>query len=116
MYNSQKINQDPNPYTLVNLDGNLIGRVSSKQPNGLVSCRFEPREEYDNEPNPILIAFREDTYAKGTVMEAKSIHRYWELYLEVLRGQGYKVTEDTKDHARKVLTKLVNVYGNKEEQ
>lgn len=111
MFNSQKINNDPNPYTLVNLDGNIIGRVTSKQPNGHVSCRFEPREEYDNNPSPLLLEIRE-------LLDIPDRMKTYEVNLNALNSPRYEVLQpkDVVDHARKVLTKLVNVYGNKEEQ
>lgn len=71
-------------------------------------------DRYGNHPNEILIAFREDTYAKGTVGEAGSVLEYWEPYLGVLRHQGFEVNDLAKEHARKVLTRLVNVYGEAE--
>lgn len=106
MFNSQKINQYPNPYTLVNLDGNVIGRVSSKQLNGLVSCRFEPREEYDNDPNPILEGLRTGEFEPVPLLEW--LDDNWDAPIDP--GESW-FTWEHRNHARKVLTKLVNVYG-----
>ena len=63
IYNSQRVNNDPFPYQLPDRsrDGNPLqyefkeGRIWGKRNFGAV---YNPRPEYDNNPNPLLEAFR----------------------------------------------------------
>lgn len=115
MFNSQKINNDPKPYvTYANHHRTDVRswEWDIQSEGGVEYVRvYDPRPEYDNNPNPILesarVAKRQgylDEFANSFIREAE----YQATY--------YPPTAEVVDHAHKVLTKLVNVYGNKEEQ
>lgn len=111
MFNSRKINNDPFPY---------VSESGTRHANpGWMGSEYfsnrRERPEYDNNPNPILEAFREDIYAVGTVQEARNCLRYWDLYLKfVKKDWTFRVVHI--NHARKVLTRLVNVYGGQNDE
>lgn len=89
MFNSQKINNDPFPY--VSESG-----TRHANPGWLNSEYFSNRRErpeYDNNPNPILVKLRENSLG-------------WETIEEIAKGNLGHI-----DHAKRVLEKLVNVYG-----
>lgn len=91
MFNSQKINNDPEPY---------VSSSGSRHANpGWMGSEYfsnrQERKEYDNNPNPFLIQFRKDRdFTRLEILEDQFPH---------------------ERHARKVLEKLVNVYGQEEE-
>ena len=109
MFNSQQVNNDPEPIRVMP-DTRLEYRTESCVTKIPYETEFlyEPRPEYDNNPNPILLAFREDVEdARG---DDSGIVEEW---LAHLQDAEYHLNhpEEEVDHARKVLTKLVNVYG-----
>ena len=54
MFASRKINTDPLPWRCNEHDD------SCRDPQRSIACHtFSPRPEYGNEPNPVLVAFRE---------------------------------------------------------
>ena len=95
MFNSQKINNDPEPYVVD--FGLALGEVRGAEDCGSHwdshDTRYEPRPEYDNNPNPILVKLRENSLG-------------WETIEEIAKGNLGHI-----DHAKRVLEKLVNVYG-----
>jgi hypothetical protein len=106
--------RDPEPWVDPDFYGSpyRIARVFSGTTPGV--WRWSPRPEYARpEPNPILVDFRanETRQATGTAKLAR-------LWLSVLsdgrdweRHTGNRATSPTQiEHARKVLTRLVNVY------
>lgn len=101
MFNSQKVNNDPYPYTV---NWGSFSRCDKPLFHG----KHEPRPEYDNNPNPLLEAFRDFLTFTGMVnLQEKTQNvldneEVWDLELH----QGAHIT-----HARKVLERLVNVYG-----
>lgn len=97
MFNSQKINNDPEPY-IIDL-GLALGTVRGSQDAGSHwdshDTYYDPRPEYDNNPNPILIQFRKDR--------------------DFTRIENLEDQIPHERHAHKVLEKLVNVYGQDEQ-
>ena len=106
IYNSQRVNNDPLPYT--------GPRGRSAVNYGLGVQGFHPRPKYDNNVNRALEFFRLDaTYpaiAKGYSLRdrAKIFITFWddpEFYFN-----DREFTAGERDHAHRVLTKLINVY------
>lgn len=100
MFNSQKINNDPEPYIID--FGLALGTVRSSEDSGSHwdshDTYYEPRPEYDNNPNPILVEFRE--------AEAPDKVTRW---LDLLDGAEEWPPEHI-NHARAVLTRLERIY------
>lgn len=103
MFNSQKINNDPQSWTCP-VERHKGTRMSIRE---AVKCcgmatNLAGRTEYDNNPNPILLQVRE--------LASSAEHG---LYLMDAGYIGYRddSTHEHIIHARKVLTRLVNVYG-----
>ena len=113
MFNSQKINNDPWPYVWsghspidkarTNTD---MFRKGSNSRMTIFGYEHNPRPEYDNNPNPILENYRKVGQSPDS----------W-LYMvlsdlvnpEDPLSSGHTV--EHLNHARKVLERLVNVYG-----
>lgn len=98
MFNSRKINNDHEPY--VGWSGkryNEETRTFASLEDGPVGV--DPRPEYDNNPNPILVEFRE-AEAPGKIYR----------WLDLLDG-ATEWSQEHIDHATKVLTRLVNIFG-----
>lgn len=101
-YNSRKVNRDPYPYTT---NGEWGGKpLRSDKP--YFQGSHDPRPEFDNNPNPLLTAFRwvqgenpEDTENPIEWLESVLAHDWVESELDA----------DHIDHARKVLGRLANV-------
>lgn len=99
IYNSQRVNNDPLPYT------GPRGRAAINY--GLGVQGYNPRPQYDNNPNPILEAFRtvSENPRGGLVALAERVlknrHGIWD---EKIIGRSHQ------EHAHRVLTKLINVY------
>lgn len=135
MFNSQKINNDPEPWRGFSL---MRYEASKGQSNYAV---WEPRPEYDNNPNPILTTMRRWGLDPANLLwamnhgakkpndkrsrELRGAAKLGRSELKPYEGEWYfhkaRHVEGEGliaafDHARKVLTKLVNVYGIKEEQ
>ena len=110
MFNSQKINNDPEPYI------GWSGKRYSEESHTYATLEDgpvgeEPRPEYDNNPNPILVAFREDLpHALVPFVTTQEAAKWW-LHLPDYRDMEECFSPKHIDHARKVLEKLVNVYG-----
>lgn len=114
MFNSQRINTDPKPW--------LGPRGRDGVNYGLGVQRFEPRPEFDNNPNPILEAVRIDLETKQPYWTDMEVIERWvgENGLNA-RGGGYPTYSSIwtlrqaypryVNHARKVLERIVNVYG-----
>lgn len=109
MFNSQKINNDPFPY---------VSESGTRHANpgwlnsGYFSNRRE-RPEYDNNPNPILISFREQS-DWGNINQTGKYEECaeWLWWLGDPTHSVYKFQRlEHIDHAKRVLEKLVNVYG-----
>ncbi len=115
MFNSQTINNDPEPYIID--FGLALGMVRSSEDAGSHwdshATYYDPRPEYDNNPNPILI------YARNFLVTDLSddpiqtlltwLDSDWTQILWIVGS--CKVVLDRIEHARKVLERLVNVYG-----
>lgn len=101
MFNSQKINSDPVPYIID--FGLALGTVRSSEDAGSHwdshDTYYDPRPEYDNNPNPILVEFRE-AEAPGKIYR----------WLDLLDG-ATEWSQEYVNHSRKVLTRLVNIFG-----
>lgn len=115
MFQSQKINNDPEPYA------GWSGRRYNEETRTFASLEdgpvgVEPRPEYDNNPNPIMVAVRYVAEKHGMAPEETAnlanlwlkAPRYYESNLKV------RPTKSHREHARKVLTRLVNVFGTEE--
>lgn len=101
MFNSQKINNDPHPYKV---NGGSLTRCDKP---GFVG-EYDPRPEYDNNPNPILVQFRETQEEELPYSDT----REWLYFLNnPLTNSWSYATEKHVIHARKVLERLVNVYS-----
>lgn len=122
MFNSQKINTDPAPFS-----GGRNQRISREEYLGIDPVMrkcvwlLDPRPEYDNNPNPVLVAFRDyaalETF--GTVSEA-TIDRWIDAFASYDEFGGYDLWDHPKntfhaftvaepehiDHARKVIARL----------
>lgn len=108
IYNSQRVNNDPLPWKS-DTGAMYPEAVYSKS---LESASFEPRPEYDNDPNPILLEIREiNEKYPGSNMET------YEVNLMAMQSHGYAVEQSVPHtlHALKVLEKLVRVYGDDNE-
>ncbi len=110
MFNSQKINNDPEPYIID--FGLALGMVRSSEDAGSHwdshDTYYDPRPEYDNNPNPILVQFRETQEEELPYSDT----REWLYFLNnPLTNSWSYATEKHVIHARKVLERLVNVYG-----
>lgn len=112
MFNSQKINNDPKPW--VNpADGDRVsnktrmGQIYFASPWAALQYKKDPRPEYDNNPNPILVSFRADTQEMDEL--APNNARAWigGDQIEFFEEGGYDSA--WTDHARKVLQRLANL-------
>lgn len=115
MFNSQHINNDPKPWRY-----DLLGMIppdkrarESEQVTG--GFAYVPRPEYDNNPNPILENFRRtvNRISKGLV-HIQQAEDHLAITLNIVESSVFQFTEETLshvDHARKVLTRLANIYG-----
>lgn len=98
MFNSQKINNDPEPWK---------GESGFRNPcHTPWSDLHAPRPEFDNNPNPILLAFREavDTGGGNTLHVAS----WWDregVNAFVALSPSY-IAPSQIAHARKVLERL----------
>ncbi|MGK0740413.1 hypothetical protein ACSHWG_00790 [Leucobacter sp. Z1108] len=116
MYASQKINTDPEPW-VSRIDASKRGDIPDAFPEriGTWGVDHEPRPEFDNNPNPILVAFREfdraracSTTGHSAALELQRMawdaerdtYTYWNDLPEI-------PTYAQMTHARKVLERLV---------
>lgn len=112
MFNSQKINTDPEPWTQKWLDGIVTRHKCMGQTHN--RWRYQPRPEFDNTPNPVLVAFREidaaracSTTGHSATLELQRMawdaerdaYTYWHDLPEI-------PTHAQMTHARKVLERL----------
>lgn len=125
MFNSQKINNDPEPY--VGWSGKRYDeetRTFASLEDGPVGV--EPRPEFDNNPNQILVEFRGDLKTKQPYWSEVDIIKRWQgvngLSTKTGEYPAYKgiwslmdAYPEYVDHARKVLTRLVNIFGTEED-
>lgn len=124
MFNSQKISKDPKPYKVIESGHRFeSGRYWADSNSAGNFTTYAPRPEYDNNPNPILVAFRE--YCAGA--DSRSIRwaaGVWALEIEYPHGDEQRGTvagilddiaavprrksyvEATERHARRVLARL----------
>lgn len=103
MFNSQKINNDPHPYK-------VTGGSYTRCDKDLFTGKYDPRPEYDNNPNPILEYFR-DAMSSGEY-DAIALATIWESLIDTgydWEEDGLAPTLEQLDHAYKVLTRLVNI-------
>lgn len=102
MFNSQKVNTDPYPWRHWPPYGGELREIryasqldGFRDPQAAGPIRFEPRPSFDNNPNPILVEFRNLTNRDAA---------------SVLRQLPSFYTPHI-DHARKVLQRLANLTG-----
>lgn len=102
--------EDPEPFYVARRGDGMDGTpYRTAAPEGVLA----PRPGYRAPQNPILAAFRADNPAHG--MEAGStVIDLARVYLNGLDDGDFDRTEGTLpehiDHARKVLTRLANIY------
>lgn len=101
IYNSQRVNNDPKPYLWQNGERTAEPSVWGNRPGHI----HHPRPKYDNNPNPLLEAFRK--YGPGHFggVEGWIVHA-----MSGTHADGVSITPEHIDHAYRVLTKLINVY------
>ena len=111
IYNSQRVNSDPFPW--MNPEGERVsnktrmGSVYYHSPEDAMRYKRHPRPKYDNNPNPLLEAFRTvSEHPRGGLVALaervlKNRHGLWD---EEINDPSYL------EHAHRVLTKLINVY------
>lgn len=111
MYNSQRVNNDPEPWK-----GFSHMRYAKEEGQSNFAV-WGPRPEYDNNPNPILIKFREDV--DSDVADSSLFEAWWRInWLEgVLNDHEIEYCEITDQsllrvkHALRVFNKIQGVYG-----
>lgn len=132
MFHSQKINTDPRPYYIAEDDSRrTVVEIEAdggdeRFPNGGLLynlAKFDPRPEFDNNPNPILIDFRRFIAGRGETASSRSAavylaalvdpdveneatHSLDRLYEEPYR---YSERQAQEAHARKVLQRLARL-------
>lgn len=108
------MNADPTPW--VGADGSRRARYSRFAP------RFDPRPKFGipltNGANPILVAFREDAGTRKSWWGPREFTESWvgsivdqfEPYPKYsgIVALSLEATQEQRDHARKVLTRLAN--------
>ena len=126
MFQSQKINSDPKPYRVIESGERIaFGRYWEGDSAGKFT-EYAPRPEFDNNPNPILVAFRGDLKTKQPYWSEMGIIKRWQgvngLSTKTGEYPAYKgiwslmeAYPEYVDHARKVLTRLVNIFGTEED-
>lgn len=109
MFNSQKINTDPQPYVIaVGIGAGM--RVDEGATLGWHDqYDYVPRPEYDNNLNPILLEFRSALEHGVSDASLRALFNQIDMHLAEWRRMG--ADEAQLDHARKVLTRLVNIFG-----
>lgn len=115
--------RDPYPYVEVAPGvGNTGRRYTSREQATSINMTFRPRPEFARpEPNPILVAFREETdrTAEQAAYWSEALSRFqcdepWSVgdYMDVLEDVlDAGCTPSQIEGARKVLTRLVAVFG-----
>lgn len=117
MFNSQKINNDPEPYEVyVNHQATGVRARADDEVTVGFDCdldlSFKPRPEFDNNPNPVLESLRR-TLEDFPPIDRKKTIEHWEymVWSDLVdpEPEGHEVRH--LEHASKVLTRLVNIYG-----
>ena len=101
------LNHDPLPYLYASTDYTARFSHNNLGYPYASSAIYDPRPEFDhvqhNEPNPILVEFREESEALGRMHPADwartCSREFW----------GKEVSRDMLHHARRVLTRLANL-------
>lgn len=108
IYNSQRVNNDPQPYLWRSGERTENPSVWGNRP----PHTFNPRPEYDNNPNPVLQAFRKESDWGWLNEEGKAQEvREWIGWLSDKSHNIYLFQKHEHiEHAHRVLTKLINVY------
>lgn len=107
IYNSQHINNDPEPWQGYDL--------SRKSRRSAFACLHRPRPWFDNDPNPILQDFREHAGSTREWLELLGAPSAWEFLADTEDAYGVEITRSHIEHAIKVLTRL-DYLLNKEQQ
>lgn len=111
IFNSNPINRDPMPWKCgkvrVNKQGQLNGTVTGYI-QGAWPEEYMPRPEFDNNPNPLLVAFRDTLKHNncGTAENAKMFQ-----WLIDVGSRTHDTTGDHVLHAQKVLERLARLSG-----
>ena len=118
LFASQLVNSDPFPGVYSDGVRCRVHHISGYGPRRDEKPKFDPRPEFSNHPNPILVMFRRIDEARSLSTRAETAA----LVLEDLDGYqiGYDgademddaydgATEEHCDHARKVLSRIVSM-------
>ena len=102
---SGKHHRDPEPYIIDT--GWLVIRSAHAPTLPVVSYERRPRAEFDNH-DQIIASFRAMYAAAPPALKANAARHY----LASVRDMGIAmgISEERRDHANRVLTKLANVY------
>lgn len=105
------LNRDPRPYRHAANEARVKHYIEGQEAYGWA---YDPRPEYDhaqhNEPNPILLAFRQHrtwewVYINEDQSYAESVERF-----DGLRDESFmNVSPEQINHARRVLTRLASI-------
>ena len=117
IYNSQRVNNDPQPYCVYVNHQRTHVYVSSDEEvtlgfDGDLDLVYDPRPKYHNTPNPVLEAFRNESDWDWLNEEGKETEvREWLWWLSDKSHNIYLFQKHEHiEHAHRVLTKLINVY------
>lgn len=102
IYNSQHINNDPEPYLWRSGERTSEPSMWGNRPSHI----FNPRPEYENNPNPVLVAFRK--HGPGLFGGTEG----WLQYaMHGTHADGVPFTEVHLEHAIKVLSRLDHLFN-----
>ena len=111
MFASRKINRDPMRWYCEECDMRHAELDFCEHD----VIEHDPRPEFDNNPNPVLVAFRERWEASGGsigLADASRLRRLSVHFLTRINGEFYTqrgVSRAHIDHARRVLQRLANM-------
>lgn len=123
MYASQRVNTDPKPYYVTELEGDghdgrvteervaASARESSWLGGGIIHslAKLKPRPEFDSNPNPILLDYRMSDGNIDGWLSMLEMPGLLDFLAEAGGEHGTAVTEKHVSHAKKVLTRLANL-------
>jgi len=102
------LNHDPEPWSVGSPIDGMELRMPQEPTVPMEWTEYDPRPEYDhaqnNEPNPIIVDFREDPDLSYTLSELDPeniANPDWETWPVI-----WDATEEQRDHARRVLERL----------
>lgn len=114
IYNSQHIDNDPFPYRLPDGSRDRHPLQHTWRPDGTIGpprdfgAKYDPRPKYENNPNRVLVAFRQESRWDRINNEGKALEvSEWLWWLSDKTHNVYRFQEHAHiEHAIKVLTRL----------